>query len=102
MCLIAGGPIPHQLHIRLGLGQLPQQVTMLGAGGHDIVIGRHPSPREVVEPGQHGQVSASALQLRGTGVDLLQVQQPLLVTGVGFHEPHPNGRRSTRTRPRNG
>src|SRR5690606_28456175 len=89
--LVAGGALTHLFDVALGLGQLPPGV---GDGGAFLDLG----PPQVLQAGlelgerlEHGQAAALVVELGGTGVERLHVEQTALVGhGGGGHWAAPS------------
>ncbi len=61
--LVAGSAQPNLFHVRLGLGQLPLQVGLLGLGGDDLVAQPNQLGIEALDLGVLGQGPAPVLEL---------------------------------------
>ena len=83
--LVAGGPVAHELHVGLGLGDLALHVAELGARAHELVVDEAGLALEVGDLRELGQVAARVGDLVESRVDGLEVEQPQLAGGLGFH-----------------
>src|SRR5690606_7403513 len=83
--LVAGGAVPDELHVRLGLGQLSLHVPPCGGGAHDLGLEVRGPAGQLLELGVLGQAAQLVLELADASVERLQLEQPLLLGGVGSH-----------------
>lgn len=87
--LVPGRPIPDELDVGLGLGDLALHVTQGGLRA-EVLVGQQPGLTfEVGEFGVRRQVRPGMGDLAEPGIDGLDVEQASLARGVGFHVAHP-------------
>ena len=93
---VAGRPVAHQLHVRLGLGDLALDVGQLGARPDELVVDEPRLALEVGQLGELGQMGAGMGDLVEPGVDRLEVEQPQLAGGLGVHDIPPRSAPTTK------
>jgi hypothetical protein len=87
--LVANRPLAHELHVRVGLGDLALHILQGRPRPHEIVVDGGDLSLETAQLGKLGQGRLAVCNLVQPRVQRLQIQQTPLTARVGFQDVPP-------------